>query len=62
MAKDPYEVMDLKALRCFWATAKHASMPQGGIELGISEAAVRNASRRWSVIWRRSSTSPEGAE
>ena len=40
MAKDPYEVMDLKALRCFWATAKHASMTQGGIELGISEAAV----------------------
>lgn len=40
MAKNPYEVMDLKALRCFWATAKHASMTQGGIELGISEAAV----------------------
>lgn len=40
MAKKPYEVMDLKALRCFWATAKHASMTQGGIELGISEAAV----------------------
>ncbi len=40
MAKSPYEVMDLKALRCFWATAKHANMTQGGIELGISEAAV----------------------
>ena len=40
MAKDPYDVMDLKALRCFWAMAKHASLTQAGIELGISEAAV----------------------
>ena len=32
--------MDLKALRCFWAMAKHGSLTRGGIELGISEAAV----------------------
>jgi DNA-binding transcriptional LysR family regulator len=40
MANDAYEVMDLKALRCFWAMAKHESLTQAGIELGISEAAV----------------------
>ena len=40
MASDAYDVMDLKALRCFWATAKHASLTQAGIELGITEAAV----------------------
>ena len=40
MSKQPYEVMDLKALRCFWAMAKHGSLTRGGIELGISEAAV----------------------
>ena len=40
MANDAYEVMDLKALRCFWAMAKHGSLTQAGIELGISEAAV----------------------
>ncbi len=40
MVKDAYEVMDLKALRCFWAMAKHGSLTQAGIELGISEAAI----------------------
>lgn len=40
MTTDAYDVMDLKALRCFWAMARHASMTQAGIELGISEAAV----------------------
>ena len=40
MAKGPYEVMDLKALRCFWATGRHGSLTQASIELGISEAAV----------------------
>jgi molybdate transport repressor ModE-like protein len=40
MAKDSYDVMDLKALRCFWAAAKHGSVTQAGIELGISEAAI----------------------
>jgi DNA-binding transcriptional LysR family regulator len=40
MANEAYEVMDLKALRCFWAMAKHGSLTQAGIELGISEAAV----------------------
>jgi DNA-binding transcriptional LysR family regulator len=35
-----YDVLDLKALRCFWATAKHGSLTRAGIELGISEAAV----------------------
>jgi DNA-binding transcriptional LysR family regulator len=37
---DPYRVMDLKALRCFWATARFGSLTQAGIELGISEPAV----------------------
>ena len=40
MDKDPYEVLDLKALRCFFAVAKHGSLTKAGIELGISEAAV----------------------
>lgn len=40
MANEAYEIMDLKALRCFWAMAKHSSLTQAGIELGISEAAI----------------------
>jgi DNA-binding transcriptional LysR family regulator len=40
MTKGPYDVMDLKALRCFWATAKQGSLTRAGIELGISEAAI----------------------
>ena len=40
MDKDPYEVLDLKAMRCFFAVAKHGSLTKAGIELGISEAAV----------------------
>ena len=40
MSEDPYDVMDLKALRCFWAMAKNLSLTKAGIELGISEAAV----------------------
>lgn len=40
MANDLYDVMDLKALRCFWAMAKYGSLTRAGIELGISEAAV----------------------
>ncbi len=40
MGEDPYDVMDLKALRCFWATGRHGSLTQAGIELGISESAV----------------------
>lgn len=40
MSEDPYDVMDLKALKCFWATAKYLSLTKAGIELGISEAAV----------------------
>ena len=40
MPKEPYEVMDLKSLRCFWAMAKHNNLTRGGLELGISESAV----------------------
>jgi DNA-binding transcriptional LysR family regulator len=40
MANDSYKVMDLKALRCLWATGRHSSLTKAGIELGISEAAV----------------------
>lgn len=35
-----YDVLDLKALRCFWATGRHNSLTQAGIELGISESAI----------------------
>ena len=35
-----YDVMDLKALRCFWAMARQGSMTRAGIELGVSESAV----------------------
>ena len=40
MVRDPYDVMDLKSLRCFWATGRLGSLTKAGIELGISEAAV----------------------
>jgi DNA-binding transcriptional LysR family regulator len=40
MPNKSYEVMDLKALRCFWVMAKHLSLTRAGIELGISDAAV----------------------
>jgi DNA-binding transcriptional LysR family regulator len=35
-----YDVLDLKALRCFWAAAMQGSLTRAGIELGVSEAAV----------------------
>ena len=38
--KEPYDVLDLKALRCFWATGRLGSLTRAGIELGISEAAI----------------------
>ena len=38
--KDPYDVLDLKQLRCFYAVAKHTSFTRAGVELGISESAV----------------------
>ncbi|MBI4201640.1 MAG: LysR family transcriptional regulator [Chloroflexi bacterium] len=37
---DPYRVLDLKALRCFWALGKRGSLTGAGIEMGISEPAV----------------------
>jgi molybdate transport repressor ModE-like protein len=40
MPRAAYDVMDLKSLRCFFAMARHGSLTQAGIELGISEAAV----------------------
>ena len=40
MSKEPYDPMDMKSLRCFEAMAKHESLTQGGIELGISDSAV----------------------
>ena len=40
MPRGAYDVMDLKALRCFFAVARRGSLTQAGIELGISEAAV----------------------
>jgi DNA-binding transcriptional LysR family regulator len=38
--EDTQDPIDPKALRCFWATARHGSLTRAGIELGISEAAV----------------------
>ena len=40
MKKHPYDVLDLKALRCFFAVAKHGSLTKAGLELDIAEAAV----------------------
>ena len=31
MAKSPYDVIDLKSLRCFWATAKLGSLTRAGV-------------------------------
>ena len=40
MAKDPYEVLDLKALRCFFYVAKHLNITRAASELGIAGPAV----------------------
>jgi DNA-binding transcriptional LysR family regulator len=40
MPRGAYEVMDLKALKCFFAAARRSSLTKAGIELDISEAAV----------------------
>lgn len=40
MKRDAYDVLDLKALRCFYMMAKHGSITQAGIDLDISDAAV----------------------
>ena len=33
-------MMDLKALICFWATAKHGSLTRPSIEIGILEPSI----------------------
>jgi DNA-binding transcriptional LysR family regulator len=38
--KDPFDVLDLKSLRCFFSMAKHGSLTKASIDLGISEPAV----------------------
>jgi len=40
MEKDPYEVLDLKALRCFYFVAKHHDVTRAATELGIAGPAV----------------------
>ncbi len=40
MPRGAYDVMDLRSLKCFFTVAKHGSLTNAGIELGISEAAV----------------------
>ena len=40
MSKEPYDPMDMKSLRCFEAMARHGSLTQASIDLGISDAAV----------------------
>lgn len=40
MPKEPYDPMDMKALLCFERMARHGSLTQASIDLGISDAAV----------------------
>lgn len=40
MPRGAYEVLDLKALKCFFTVAKRGSINQASIELGIAAAAV----------------------
>jgi molybdate transport repressor ModE-like protein len=40
MSKALFDPMDMKALRCFETMARHGSLTQASIELGISDAAV----------------------
>ena len=40
MSRKPYDLMNLRALRCFETMAKHGSLTRASIELGISDAAV----------------------
>ncbi len=40
MPRGAYDVMDLKALKCFFAVARRGSLTRAGIDLNISEAAV----------------------
>ncbi len=40
MSKEPYDPMNMKALLCFERMARHSSLTQASIELGISDAAV----------------------
>ncbi len=40
MPRGAYEVMELKALKCFFAVARRGSLTKAGIDLGVSEAAV----------------------
>ena len=47
MPRKPYDVMDLKSLRCFFAVARHSSLTRAGIELGISEAAISQRVRKF---------------
>lgn len=46
MHKDPYQVMDMKQLRCFWSMAKHLSFTRASIELGIAQSAVSQQVRK----------------
>src|SRR4029077_9583306 len=40
MPRRAYDVMNLKALKCFFAVAERGSLTKAGIELDIAEAAV----------------------
>ena len=40
MRRQTYDVMDLKALRCFYVMIQQESVSQASIELGISQSAV----------------------
>ena len=49
MPKDPYQVMDMKQLRCFWSMAKALSFTRASIELGIAQSAVSQQVRKLEV-------------
>lgn len=40
MENDPYQILDLKALRCFFFVAKHLNVTRAATELGIAGPAV----------------------
>ncbi|MEK7216417.1 MAG: LysR family transcriptional regulator, partial [Chloroflexota bacterium] len=37
---NPYDTLDLKQLKCFWAMARVKSLTRAGIDLGVTESAV----------------------
>lgn len=36
----PYDTLDLRQLKCFWAVARSGSLTRAGVELGVTESAI----------------------